>query len=69
MATTSNRDYLMAKEFRVYAKCLTYYGYKYEAETKEEATALAEEKLQADFHDYNEISSDDVEIYDITEVT
>ena len=60
---------LMPKEFRVYAKCLTYYGYTYEAETKEEATALAEKKLEADFHDYEEISSDDVEIYDTVEVT
>ncbi len=58
----------MPKEFRVYAKCLTYYGYTYEAETKEEATALAEQKLLEDFHDYEEISSDDVEIYDTTEV-
>jgi len=59
----------MPKEFRVYAKCLTYYGYTYQAETKEEATALAEQKLLADFHDYEEISSDDVEIYDTVEVT
>ena len=59
----------MTKEFRVYAKCLTYYGYTYQAETKEEATALAEQKLEADFHDYEEISSDDVEIYDTTEIT
>ena len=59
----------MPKEFRVYAKCLTYYGYTYQAETKEEATALAEQKLEADFHNYEEISSDDVEIYDTVEVT
>ena len=59
----------MTKEFRVYAKCLTYYGYTYVAESKEEATALAEKLLEKDFHDYEEISSDDVEIYDITEVT
>jgi len=59
----------MPKEFRVYAKCLTYYGYTYQAETKQEATALAEQKLLADFHDYEEISSDDVEIYDTVEVT
>ena len=59
----------MTKEFRVFAKCTTYYEYKYHAETKEEATALAEQKLEADFHDYEEISSDDVEIYDTVEVT
>ena len=60
---------VMTKEFRVYAKCITYYGYTYEAKTRKEATALAEQKLEADFHDYEEISSDDVEIYDTTEVT
>ena len=59
----------MTKEFRVYAKCLSYYGYTYYAETKEEATALAEKHLEDDFHDYEEISSDDVEIYDTLEVT
>ena len=59
----------MPKEFRVFAECTSYYDYTYKAETKEEATALAEQKLEADFHDYEEISSDDVEIYDTTEIT
>ena len=59
----------MPKEFRVYAKCLTYYGYTYQAETKQEATALAEKLLEKDFPYYNELSSSDVEIYDTTEVT
>ena len=59
----------MPKEFRVYAKCVTYYGYTYEAETKEEATALAEQKLEVDFPYYEEISSGEVEIYDAEEVT
>tara|TARA_R100001443_G_C3240225_1_gene150570 strand:+ start:327 stop:506 length:180 start_codon:yes stop_codon:yes gene_type:complete len=59
----------MTKEFRVFAKCLTYYSYTYEAETKEEATALAEESLIEDFEEYTELSSDDPEIYDTTEVT
>ena len=59
----------MPKEFRVFAECTSYYDYTYKAETKEEATALAEQKLEADFHRYDEISSDDVEIYDTVEVT
>ena len=58
----------MPKEFRVYAKCLTYYSYTYEAETKEEATALAEESLIEDFEEYTELSSDDPEIYDTSKV-
>ena len=59
----------MPKEFRIYAKCLTYYGYTYQAETKEEATALADKNLHEDFPLYEELSSDDVEIYDTVEVT
>ena len=61
----------MTKEFktyRVYAKCLTSYGYTYEAETKEQATALAKEQLEADFPYYEQISSDDPEIYDTSKV-
>ena len=60
---------LMTKKFRVYAQCRSYYAYTYHAETKQEATALAERKLETDFHDYDEISNDDVEIYDTVEVT
>ena len=42
----------MVKEFRVFAKCTTYYEYTYEAETKEKATALAEKLLDEDFPNY-----------------
>ena len=59
----------MTKEFRVFAKCTTYYEYTYHAETKEEATALAEKCLDDDFPSYGELSSDKPEIYDTTEVT
>ena len=69
MATTSTRDYLMTKEFRVFAKCTIYYEYTYHAETKEKVTALAEKCLDDDFPSYGEISNDKPEIYDITEVT
>ena len=58
----------MPKEFRVYAKCLTYYGYTYEAETREEAIAIAEQTIEKDFPYYNELSSDDPEIYDTSKV-
>ena len=60
---------LMTKEFRVFAECTSYYDYTYKAETKEEATALAEKVLEKDFPYYNELSSNDVEIYDTIEVT
>ena len=59
----------MSKEFRVFAKCTTYYEYTYHAETKEEATALAEKCLDNDFPSYGELSSDKPEIYDTTEIT
>jgi len=59
----------MPKEFRVFAKCTTYYEYTYHAETKEEATALAEKNLHEDFPLYGELSSDKPEIYDTTEIT
>jgi hypothetical protein len=68
MATTSTRDYLMTKEFRVFAKCTTYYEYKYHAETKEKATALAEKCLHKDFPLYEELSNDRPVIYDTTEI-
>jgi hypothetical protein len=58
----------MTKTFRVFAKCTTYYEYTYEAETKEEATALAEEYLCNDFPSWEELSNDLPEIYDTTEV-
>ena len=58
----------MPKEFRVFAKCTTYYEYTYHAETKEEATALAEKCLDDDFPSYGELSDDKPEIYDTTEV-
>ena len=58
----------MPKEFRVFAKCITYYEYTYHAETKEEATALAEKRLDDDFPSYGELSDDKPEIYDTTEV-
>ena len=58
----------MPKEFRVFAKCTTYYEYTYQAETKEEATALAEKCLDDDFPSYGELSNDKPEIYDTTEV-
>jgi len=69
MATTSTGDYLMTKEFKVFAKCTSYYEYTYHAETKEEATALAEEYLRNDFPSWEELSNDLPEIYDTTEVT
>ena len=69
MATTSNGDDLMTKEFRVFAKCTTYYEYTYHAETKEEATALAEKSIHEDFPLYEELSNDKPEVYDTTEVT
>ncbi len=59
----------MTKEFRVFAKCTTYYEYTYQAETKEEATALAEKCIDKDFPSYAELSNDLPEIYDTTEVT
>ena len=59
----------MTKEFRVFAKCTTYYEYTYHAKTKEEATALAEKCLDDDFPSYGELSYDKPEIYDTTEVT
>ena len=68
MATTSNGDDLMTKEFRVFAKCTTYYEYTYHAETKEEATALAEKSIHVDFPLYEELSNDKPEVYDTTEV-
>ena len=68
MATTSNGDDLMTKEFRVFAKCTTYYEYTYHAETKEEATALAEKSIHVDFPLYEELSNDRPEVYDTTEV-
>ena len=58
----------MTKEFRVFAKCTTYYEYTYHAETKEEATALAEKSIQTDFALYGELSNDLPEIYDTTEI-
>jgi len=58
----------MAKEFRVFAKCITYYEYTYEAETKEKATALAEKLLDEDFPNYGELSDDAPEIYDTVEI-
>ncbi len=61
----------MTKEFktyRVFAKCTTYYENTYEAESKGEATALAEKVLEKDFPYYNELSSNDVEIYETLEV-
>ena len=59
----------MPKEFRVFVKCTTYYEYTYNAETKEEATALADKNLHEDFPLYEELSSDKPEIYDTTEIT
>ena len=59
----------MPKEFRVFAKCTTYYEYTYYAETKEEATALAEKNLHEDFPLYEELSNDKPKIYDTTEIT
>ena len=62
----------MTKEFktyRVFAKHTTHYENTYEAESKEEATALAEKYLEKDFPYYNKFGSSDVEIYDTTEVT
>ena len=58
----------MTKEFRVFAKCTTYYEYIYHAETKEKATALAEKCLHEDFPLYEELSDDRPVIYDTTEV-
>ena len=58
----------MTKTFRVFAKCITYYEYTYQAETKEEATALAEKLLDKDFPSYGELSDDEPEIYDTIEV-
>ena len=68
MATTSTGDDLMTKEFRVFAKCTTYYEYTYNAETKEKATALAEKCLHEDFFLYEELSNDRPVIYDTTEI-
>ena len=59
----------MPKEFRVFAKCTTYYEYTYHAETKEEATSLAEKNLNEDFPLYEELSNDKPKIYDTTEIT
>ena len=59
---------VMTKEFRVFAKCTTYYEYTYHAETKEEATALAEKSIHVDFPLYEELSNDRPEVYDTTEV-
>ena len=59
----------MPKEFRVFAECTSYYDYTYKAETKEEATALAEKNLHEDFPLYEELSNDKPKIYDTTEIT
>ena len=62
---------IMPKEFktyRVFAKCTTYYENTYEAETREEAIAIAEQTIEKDFPYYNELSSDDPEIYNTSKV-
>ena len=59
----------MSKEFRVFAECTSYYDYTYKAETKEEATALAEKNLHEDFALYEELSNDKPKLYDTTEIT
>ena len=56
------------KTYRVFAKCITYYENTYEAETREEAIAIAEQAIEKDFPYYNELSSDDPEIYDTSKV-
>ena len=56
------------KTYRVFAKCTTYYENTYEAETREEAIAIAEEAIEKDFPYYNELSSDEPEIYDTSKV-
>ena len=61
----------MTKEFktyRVFAKCTTYYENTYEAETREEAIAIAEQAIEKDFPYYNELSSDEPEIYDTSKI-
>ena len=58
----------MSKEFRVFAECTSYYDYTYKAETKEEATALAEKNLNEDFPLYEELSNDKPKIYDTSKV-
>tara|TARA_B100001250_G_scaffold384945_1_gene380255 strand:+ start:5850 stop:6038 length:189 start_codon:yes stop_codon:yes gene_type:complete len=61
----------MTKEFktyRVFAKCTTYYENTYEAETREEAMAIAEQAIEEDFPYYNELSNDEPEIYDTSKI-
>ena len=57
----------MTKTFRVFAKRTTYYENTIEAETIQEATAVANECLIEDFAEYNELSSNEPEIYDTVE--
>ena len=52
----------MTKSFRFHAKCTTYYTNTYEAETKEEAERIAQEKLLDGT--WEELSSDDPVIFD-----
>ena len=62
---------IMTKEFktyRVFAKCTTYYENTYEAETREEAMAIAEQAIEEDFPYYNELSNDEPEIFDTSKV-
>ena len=56
------------KTFRVFAKCTTYSENTYDAETKEESIAIAEQAIEKYLPYYNELSSDEPEIYDTSKV-
>jgi hypothetical protein len=56
----------MTTSFRFFAKCTTYYEKVYEAENLTEAQKIAETNLLDGT--WNELSSNEPEIYDSTEV-